>query len=308
MNNIISANIDFTNLLTNVGKWLVTEGLKIVFVLIVFAIYCAIIKAICKKIDKRMQNKNVDLTVRRISLPWLKRILIFLGFVCVLTYLGIETSAIAAAITSIGLTIGLALQGSLSNFAGGVIIIVMRPYKIGDYIECDGQSGTVEDIKLFYTYLRTSDNKLVVIPNGVAGNSIVTNYNVHKTRRNDILFAISYDSDCEKAKDLIKNCMDKNGLILQDPAPLINIKEHADSGVIILARYHTKSEDFWPAHWYMMEAVKKSFDENGISIPYPQIDVHIKDDGEKNVKLAEKFAKDVNVEKLDKSNENEREK
>ena len=265
-------------ILKSVGNWLVTEGLKIVIAVVLFAIYCAVIKSICKRIDRKMQRKNVDLTIRRISVPWLRRILVLLGFVCVLTYLGIETSAIAAAITSVGLTVGLALQGSLANLAGGVIIVVMRPYKIGDYIECDGSSGTVEDIKLFHTYLRTPDNKVIVIPNGVASNSVVTNYNVHETRRNDILFSISYDCDFEKAKKLIKNCMDKNELILQDPAPFINIKSHSDNAIIILARYYTKSENFWPAHWYMMEAVKKQFDENNVTIPYPQLDVHIKGD------------------------------
>ncbi len=260
MNFLLAINI--SEILTSVGNWLVTEGLKIVIAIVVFLIYCGIVKAICRRINKRLKQKNADETLRKISIPWLKRILIFLGFVCVLTYLGIETSSIAAAIASVGLTIGLALQGSLSNFAGGVIIIVMRPYKIDDFIDCNGQSGTVEEIKLFYTYIRTSDNKLVVIP----------------TRRNDISFSISYDCDFEKAKALIKECMDKNQLILQDPAPLINIKEHADNAIVILARYYTKSDDFWTAHWYMMEAVKKSFDENGITIPYPQIDVHIKND------------------------------
>ena len=298
MNFLLSANVDFTQLLTNIGNWLVTEGLKIVLALVVFAIYCAIIKAICKNIDKKLQKKNVDLTLRKVSVPWLKRILILLGFVCVLTYLGIETSAIAATITSIGLTIGLALQGSLANFAGGVIIVVMRPYKIGDFIECDGQSGTVEDIKLFYTYLRTSDNKVIVIPNGVAGNSVVTNYNVKDTRRNDILFSISYDCDFEKAKILIKECMDNNELILQDPEPFINIKEHADNAIVILARYFTKSDDFWAALWYMMEAVKKTFDENGITIPYPQLDVHIKKDGDINdEKIAQEVAQQANKKK-----------
>ena len=276
MEYILNADLNSSQILTSIGNWLVTEGLKIVIALVIFALYCAIVKAICKRLDKKLQRKNVDLTLRKISIPWLKRIFILLGFVCALAYLGVETSAIAATITSIGLTIGLALQGSLANFAGGVIIVIMRPYKIGDYIECNEQSGTVEDIKLFYTYLRTSDNKVIVIPNGVAGNSIVTNYNVKGTRRNDISFSISYDSDFEKAKYLIKNCMDKNEHILQDPAPLITIKEHADSAIVILARYYTKSDDFWTAHWYMMEAVKKSFDDNGISIPYPQIDVHIK--------------------------------
>ena len=252
--------------------------MKIVVALIGFLIYRSVVKSICKKLDKRLKKKNVDETLRKVSLPWLRRILVFIGFACVLAYLGIETSSIAAAITSVGLTIGLALQGSLSNFAGGVIIIIMRPYKIGDFIECDGNSGTVEDIKLFYTYLRTGDNKIVVIPNGVAGNRTVTNYSVKDTRRNDLVFSISYDCDFEKAKQLIKECMDKNEIILQDPAPFINIKEHSASSIDILARYYTKSDDYWTAHWYMLEAVKKTFDENGISIPYPQLDVHVKND------------------------------
>ena len=273
-------SVTFSEIVTTVCNWLVTEGLKIVIALIVFAIYCAIIKMICKKINKRLQKKNVDETLRKVSIPWLKRILVFIGFACVLAYLGIETSSIAAAITSIGLTIGLALQGSLANFAGGVIIIVMRPYKIGDFIECAGNSGTVEDIKLFYTYLRTGDNKVVVIPNGVAGNSTVTNYSVKDTRRNDLVFSVSYDCDFEKAKELIKECIDKNELILKDPAPFINIKEHSANSIDILARYFTKSDDYWTAHWYMLEAVKKTFDENGISIPYPQLDVHVKTDVE----------------------------
>lgn len=301
MNFLLSA-VDLSQLLTTIGNWLVTEGLKIVLSLVVFAIYCAIVKSICKRIDKKLQKKNVDLTLRKISVPWLKRILILLGFVCVLTYLGVETSAIAATITSIGLTIGLALQGSLANFAGGAIIVIMRPYKIGDFIECGDNSGTVEDIKLFYTYLRTADNKVIVIPNGVAGNSIVTNYNVKDTRRNDILFSISYDCDFEKAKALIKECMDKNELILQDPAPFINIKEHADSAIVILARYFTKSENFWAAHWYMMEAVKKSFDENGVTIPYPQIDVHIKKDEDLIDEDIAKAAEDRSTKQSNKQN------
>ncbi|MDE5990285.1 MAG: mechanosensitive ion channel, partial [Clostridia bacterium] len=148
------------------------------------------------------------------------------------------------------------------------------------FIECAGNSGTVEDIKLFYTYLRTGDNKVVVIPNGVAGNSTVTNYSVKDTRRNDLVFSVSYDCDFEKAKELIKECMDKNELILKDPAPFINIKEHSANSIDILARYFTKSDDYWTAHWYMLEAVKKTFDENGISIPYPQLDVHVKTDVE----------------------------
>ncbi|MDE5548705.1 MAG: mechanosensitive ion channel, partial [Clostridia bacterium] len=135
-------SVTFSEILTTVSNWLVTEGLKVVIALVVFFIYCGIAKMICKRLNKRLEKKHVDETLRKVSIPWLRRILIIIGFACVLAYLGIETSSIAAAITSIGLTIGLALQGSLSNFAGGVIIIIMRPYKIGDFIECADYSGT----------------------------------------------------------------------------------------------------------------------------------------------------------------------
>lgn len=268
--------LSFSELLTKIGDWIVTEGLKIVFALIVFLLFCAIIRVIFKKIDKRLQKKHVDETIRRISIPWIRRILIFIGFATLLTYLGIETSSIAAAITSIGLTIGLALQGSLSNIAGGVVVIVLRPYKIGDYIECNGESGTVEEIRLFHTYLRTGDNKIVVIPNGTAGNSVIVNYSTIATRRDDIIFSIAYDNDFDKAKELIMQCIKNCPLIMEDPEPFVNVQAHSASSIDILARYFTKNEDFWTAHWYMMEAVKKAFDENGISIPYPQLDLHIK--------------------------------
>lgn len=267
--------LTFSDILTNVGNWLVTEGLKIVIAVIVFIIYCAVVKAICKRIDKSLIKKNVDETLRKVSLPWVRRVLVFIGFATVLAYLGIETSSIAAAITSIGLTIGLALQGSLSNFAGGVVVIVMRPYKIGDYIEMDSEAGTVVDIKLFYTYLRTGDNKIVIIPNSKAGNSVIINYTRQGTRRDDITFNISYDNDFEKAKDAIKECIANCEKILNDPAPLVTVSNHGQNSIDILARYYTKTDDFWEVHWYMMEAVKKAFDKNGISIPYPQLDVHI---------------------------------
>lgn len=267
--------LTFSDILTNVGNWLVTEGLKIVIAVIVFIIYCAVVKAICKRIDKSLIKKNVDETLRKVSLPWVRRVLVFIGFATVLAYLGIETSSIAAAITSIGLTIGLALQGSLSNFAGGVVVIVMRPYKIGDYIEMDSEAGTVVDIKLFYTYLRTGDDKIVIIPNSKAGNSVIINYTRQGTRRDDITFNISYDNDFEKAKDAIKECIANCEKILNDPAPLVTVSNHGQNSIDILARYYTKTDDFWEVHWYMMEAVKKAFDKNGISIPYPQLDVHI---------------------------------
>ena len=267
--------LTFSDILTNVGNWLVTEGLKIVIAVIVFKIYCAVVTAICNRIHKSLIKKNVDETLRKVSLPWVRRVLVFIGFATVLAYLGIETSSIAAAITSIGLTIGLALQGSLSNFAGGVVVIVMRPYKIGDYIEMDSEAGTVVDIKLFYTYLRTGDNKIVIIPNSKAGNSVIINYTRQGTRRDDITFNISYDNDFEKAKDAIKECIANCEKILNDPAPLVTVSNHGQNSIDILARYYTKTDDFWEVHWYMMEAVKKAFDKNGISIPYPQLDVHI---------------------------------
>ncbi len=271
-----------TEVLSNLLKWLSTAGVKIVIGFLALFIFFKIINAVFRKVDKKLEAKNFDLTLRKVLVTWLRRIIKFLGVVCLISFLGIETSGIAAAIASIGVTVGLALQGSLSNLAGGVLIIVLRPFKIGDFIEVDGQKGTVENIEIFHTYIRTPENTVVILPNGKTANTTITNFSMKDSRRVDLTFTISYESDYDQAKQILLDLMTNSELILQDPTPFVAITEHGSSSVNILARYWTKNNgDLWASKCFMLEEVKKAFDSNNISIPYPQMDIHIKDNAAK---------------------------
>ncbi len=267
--------MDLTQLLQTIGNWVTTEGLKLVFVLIAIFIVCKIINFFCARLDKRLEKKEFDETLRHVLVPILRRTLKVLVWVVAIGYLGFQTSAISAAILSIGTAIGLALQGSLSNFAGGIIVVTLRPYRLHDYVQIDTVEGTVKEITLFYTYLQTPDNKIVVLPNSKASNTAIINYTKNKTRRGDIEFSISYTEDFEKAQKAIQKVMEANELILSDPAPVTLISKHGDSAIIVLARYWTKTEDYWTVRFNMMADVKKEFDKQHISIPFPQMDVHL---------------------------------
>lgn len=271
--------MDFTTLFVNIGNWIVTEGLKALVAFIVLLILFKITNVICRKLAKLMRKKKLDEAVIRVSETWARRGIKFVLFIVFIAYLGFETSSITAAIASLGVTIGLALQGSLSNIAGGIVLLVMHPYRVGDEIEIEGNTGTVEDIKLFYTYLRTSDNKLIVIPNSTAANDEIINYSTKPTRRVDLIFSISYDSDYETAKALIIDCVKGLGHALEDPAPFVGMEAHAQSSVDVIVKYWVPTNVYYDSKYMMREAVKLAFDANGIEIPYPQLEVHTKSDG-----------------------------
>lgn len=260
--------------------WLSTAGLRIAIGLLVFFVFCKLMNVFFRRLNTVLEKRNVEITIRRITCNWLRRIAKFIGFVCLLAYLGVETSGIAAAITSVGLTIGLALQGSLSNFAGGVILIVLHPYRVGDFVEFGGESGTVEEIELFYTYLVSADGKQIIVPNSKASAEVITNYSAKDKRRSDLVFSISYQEDFEKAKKIICDLITECDLILDDPAPIVRVSAHADSSIQILARFWAPTQSYHDANFYMLEAVKRAFDKNKIEIPYPQLDVHLRKDGE----------------------------
>jgi small conductance mechanosensitive channel len=185
------------------------------------------------------------------------------------------TSSIAALITSLGVGVGLAVQGALSNFAGGILIIFTRPFKIDDYIEACGVGGTVEDINLIHTILRTPDNKVITLPNGTLANENIVNYSVKDTRRVDLVFSISYEADFAQAQRLLLSTVAGHELVLADPAPFVRMKEHGDSAIKIAARVWVKSEDYWTVYFDLTERVKAVFDENDIVIPFNQLDVHL---------------------------------
>lgn len=259
----------------SIFNWMKTTGLKLVIGLVLLFIIFKLINFICSRIRKSLNKHHVDKTIEVVVLNLVRKGLKIIVFLMFVGFIGIETTSIAALITSAGVGIGLALQGSLSNLAGGLILLLMRPFKIGDYVESNGQGGTVEDIKLFYTYLITPDNKVVMIPNGNVANGTIINYSQKDTRRVDLTFSIAYENDFGKAKELILECIKNTGLQLENPEPFINVVSHGASSIDIVTRVWCKSVDYWTVYFKLLEDVKVSFDKNGISIPYPQVDVHI---------------------------------
>jgi small conductance mechanosensitive channel len=199
-----------------------------------------------------------------------------LVFIAAINQLGIETTSIIAVLGAAGLAIGLALQGSLSNFAAGILIVIYRPYKVGDYIEAGNHAGTVKDIQIFSTVLKTPDNKIVVVPNGSIMNGSIVNYSDQDTRRVDLIISCSYEDDIDKVRSVLEDILKKEKRILKDPKPQIAVAELADSSVNFIFRPWVKRTDYLPVYYSLLEEVKKRFDKEGISIPYPQSDVHIR--------------------------------
>lgn len=268
--------MNWKEILNAVLTWLSTEGVKLligVFALFLsFKIINRVTRKMLKNAEKKQQDKTLSLVITK-AIRIACKVVVFLIF---LGYVGIDTAGIGAAITSLGLAVGLALQGSLSNFAGGVIIIVMRPFKLDDYIESNGYSGTVEDIKLFYTYLATPDNKVVMIPNGVLANDTIINYSVKKTRRLEWKFGIAYHEDLDKAKKAIIKCIEEDGRYIKEKDIFVKMSALLDSEVEIVTRVWVNSSDYWGVHFAILEAVKHEFDKQNIDVPYPQLDVNLK--------------------------------
>ena len=232
-------------------------------------------RVIANLYERSRSAAKLNKTVRNFLKNIIKIVLYVAVVIFALVVLGFELSVFSAAIASIGVTIGLALQGGLSNIAGGVMVVAFKPFELGDYIETPDASGTVTDIGIFYTTLTTPDNKKVVVPNGTISNSVVTNYSTHETRRIDFDFAISYESSIDDARRVLMACAKSDERILVDPAPKVVITSHNDSSVIIRLRVWVNNSDYWDVSFAMYELVKKTFDDTGIKIPYNQLDVHI---------------------------------
>ena len=274
-----------TNLLVTWGEvwdkvvgWMTNSGIKIVIAVLLLVISFIIINAITKSIYKRLQKRKADVTLSRVGTNALRIMLKILVLVCLIGYLGIETASISAVIASIGVGISLAVQGTLANFAGGVIIIVMRPFKIGDYITSNGVEGTVEDIKLFYTHIVTNDNKAVVIPNGALANNVIVNASAKDTRRVDLVMQVAYGSDIMLVKELIRKECGANELVFKEPAPFVELSNMNESSLDFTVRVWCNRPDYWTVNFALIENIKKAFDENGIEVPFKQLDVHIKNE------------------------------
>ncbi len=263
-------------LLDKAVEWCSTTGIKILLSLAIIVITFAIINSVTKRISKYLTHRNADKTLSKVAVSAIRLTLKILVLICIVGYLGFETASLSAVVASLGVGISLAVQGTLSNFAGGVIIIIMRPVKIGDFVTSNGQSGTVEDIKLFYTHLVTPDNRVIFIPNGILANDVIVNNSVKDTRRVDVIMSVSYSSNVKLAKELITNVCAQNELIFTNPAPFVEVTNYGDSSIDIVCRVWVKSSDYWDVNFYLLNEIKAEFDKNGIEIPFNQLDVNVK--------------------------------
>ena len=270
--------MDWQDILDSLVAWGTTAGVRILIALIALFITFKIINFVARRIEKSGNKHHADKTIMRTVAYIFKIGMKLVILVCLIGYVGIDTSGLTALVASLGVCIGLAVNGALSNLAGGVLIIMTRPFRIDDFIEAQGYSGTVEDIHITNTKIRTPDNKVIYIPNGPLSSGAVVNYSLNDTRRVDEVFSISYANDFHKAKQILTELYENHPLVLSDPAPFIRVTEHAASSINITTRVWVKSEDYWTVKFDLLEAVKERFDAEGIEIPYNQVDVHIKND------------------------------
>lgn len=262
-------------LLARVAEFATTATFRILGAIIILTIGMKLIKWVLKRIKKGKKFEKLEDNSQVLIINILKVAMYVLLVVIIASTLGIETASITAAIASAGLAIGLALQGSLSNFAGGIMILAFKPFEIGDYIDDGTHSGTVTNIGIFYTTLQTPDNKIVTIPNGELSNKSVTDYSTKETRRLDLKFAVAYDSDIDLVKRTLKELADAHDLVMKDPEPFVRLGEQGDSALVFYLRVWVQAPDYWTVNFDLLEASKKIFDKRGISIPFPQMDVHI---------------------------------
>ena len=255
---------------------LISFALQVVLAVIIYAIATKLIKWTVKIVQKTMERHNVDTGVMQFLSAIVKYGLYIVLAMTILSLFGVATTSVVAVLGSAGVAIGLALQGSLSNFAGGVLILLLKPFKVGDYIIQSGSEGTVYEISIFYTKLKTADNKVVVIPNGTLSNNTLVNVSHMDRRRLDIVVGIAYEADIRTAKNIMYNLAQNDAGRLPEEEALVFVNELGASSVDIGVRLWVKAEDYWSTKWRLTENIKYAMDENGISIPYQQIDVQIK--------------------------------
>lgn len=252
-------------------------GVKVLFAILFFLVGRAVIKWIRKIVRHSMERSNADVGVRQFVDSVLKVVLYFILLFSIATKFGVDAASVAALIASGGVAIGLALQGSLSNFAGGVLILLLKPFEVGDYIieDTNKNEGTVKEIQIFYTKLSTIDNKTIVIPNGILTNNSLTNATEKDERRLDLKVDIAYEASIKEAKAVIETILKNDEAVLQDEDINVFVDALGESSVVLGARAWTKNEDFWSAKWRILEEIKEQLDEHHISIPYQQLMVHM---------------------------------
>lgn len=264
-------NLDIQALISD---YVIPWGIKIALALVIFYVGRMVVGIVVSSIKKLLDARGMDEILVSFLTSIIRWVLLLFVVIAALSQLGINTTSLVALLGAAGLAIGLSLQSSLSNFASGVMLIIFRPFSKGDFVEAGGATGVVQSISIFTTTLTTPDNKVVIVPNGAILGNNITNFSAKDTRRVDMVFGISYDDDIRKAKQILEDIIAADDRVLDEPAPVIALSELADSSVNFIVRPWTRSADYWALLWDTTETVKLKFDEAGVSIPYPQMDVH----------------------------------
>ena len=265
-------NLDINEI---VQTYVIPWGIKLVLALAIFYVGRIVVAGVTGFLRRLLHSRGMDDILVGFLVAILRWVLLLFVVIAALSQLGINTNSLVALLGAAGLAIGLSLQSSLSNFAAGVMLIIFRPFTKGDFVEAGGASGIIENISIFTTTMTTPDNKEVIVPNGAIIGGNITNYSARPTRRVDMVFSVSYRDDLRKAKQLLEEIVAADERVLKDPAPVVAVGALADSSVNFLVRPWAKTSDYWAVFWDTTEAVKLRFDEAGISIPFPQMDVHI---------------------------------
>ena len=250
-------------------------AIKAATALAIFLIGKFVIRLVVRALGKLMEKQEVDKTLETFICNLVRTTLMVVVVIAAIGAIGVETTSFIAIFGAAGLAVGLALQGSLSNFASGVLIVLFRPYRVGDFIEAAGIAGSVEEVQILTTVLKTGDNKQIIVPNSQIMDSIITNYSANDTRRVDMVVGVSYDDDLDKVRNTLQELIAAEDRILDEPAPTIAVSALADSSVNFVVRPWVNSSDYWGVTFDLTEAIKKRFDKEGISFPFPQQDVHL---------------------------------
>lgn len=267
--------MDLENILETLNTYITAYGLKLIGAVVVWIIGRWVIKLLLKAFSKVMDKSKTDASLKPFLKSLIGALLKVMLVISVLGMLGIEMTSFIAILGAAGLAVGMALSGTLQNFAGGVMILIFKPYKVGDLIETQGHLGVVKDIQIFVTTLLSPESKTLIIPNGPISNSDVTNYTTEGLIRVDLTFGISYEANIKDAKDELMKVMMEHPLVLKDPAPFVGVSELGDSSVNLAVRPHSKPEDYWTVYFDVYESGKNALDSANISIPFPQMDVHM---------------------------------
>ncbi len=269
------AGFDWAGLFEKVQTLGIDFGIKAITAVVIFYVGRIVARFVAKGIRKAMQSQKVDKILESFVSNLAYWAMMMFVIIATINQIGVQTTSLIAIMGAAGLAIGLSLQGSLANFAAGVLIVMFRPYRVGDFVEAAGISGTVVQVQILTTVLKTGDNKQIVVPNGQIMGSIITNYSANDTRRVDLTIGVSYDDDIDKVRSTLQDLIDADERILKDPACLIAVSELADSSVNFTVRIWVNSSDYSAVKYGLTEAIKKRFDKEGISFPYPQRDVHL---------------------------------